>query len=77
MLYPCPPLPIITVLTDGVVDADVVHGRQFLGNRYYRLNPVLTKPIPLDCHQQIPYLVKCAERFDLGPVSRWIEEYWF
>ncbi|MEW6181803.1 MAG: patatin-like phospholipase family protein [Bacillota bacterium] len=76
LLYPCPPLPILTVLTDGVVDADVIHGRQLLGDRYYRLNPVLPKPVPLDRHHQIPYLLKCAEKFDLEPVSDWIAQKW-
>ncbi|RJQ28605.1 MAG: patatin [Peptococcaceae bacterium] len=77
MLHPSPPSPLITVLTDGVVEADARFSSQLLAGRYFRLNPALPRPVPLDDYKQIPYLVNLAENFDLGPAIDWINDNWF
>lgn len=77
-LNPSPPpeLPLITILTDGVVEADAHFSSQLLGSRYFRLNPPLPEPVSLDDYKQIPNLVKLAEEFDLGPTIQWIKRNW-
>lgn len=78
-LNPSPPpeLPLLSILGEGVVEADTYFSSQLLGGRYFRLNPTLPEPISLDAYKQIPNLVSLAESFNLGQVTDWLTKNWF
>lgn len=76
MLYPEPPLPLLSVLMDGVLLAHTQMASQLLGEAHFRLDPILPELIPLDAYEKIPLLVQLGEQFDLGPVSTWITQHW-
>lgn len=73
---PPPEFPLLSILQDGVVEADTYYSSQLLNNRYYRLNPALPETIALDDYKQIPKLIAIAENIDLKPTIRWLQEYW-
>jgi hypothetical protein len=64
------------ILMDGVVEADAMMSERLVARRYYRLNPPLARPTPLDDWKAIPQLIKTAEDFDLDPTFAWIEKEW-
>ncbi|RJX21654.1 MAG: hypothetical protein C4575_03585 [Desulforudis sp.] len=72
-----PPVPLITVLFDGMVRADVLFSSQLLGGRYFRLNPTLPKAVSLDDYKQVPHLVSLAQDYELKPAMDWITRNWF
>ncbi len=71
-----PSTPILNILFDGVVESDAAMSNKILADRYWRLNPLLSKPTPLDDWRSIPELIKTAEEYDLQPTLDWIEKYW-
>ena len=77
VLYPEPPIPIVSILFDGVIEADELFSSQLLGKRYFRLNPSLNKSVSLDDYTEIPYLVDIAEKYDLSATVNWIKRNWF
>lgn len=77
VLYPEPPIPIVSILFDGVIEADELFSSQLLGKRYFRLNPSLNKSVSLDDYTEIPYLVDIAEEYDLSATVNWIKRNWF
>lgn len=76
-LYPSPPIPILSVLFDGVVEADSYFSSRILGDHYFRLNPILSTTVGLDEYEKIPQLIELAEEVDLKPVINWIRNNWF
>ncbi len=77
VLYSDPPLPLLSLMFDGLVEADARFSSQLLGPRYYRVNPLLPKPIALDDYQKIPELISLAKDVNLRPLIHWIEHNWF
>lgn len=77
VLHPSPPFPIISILTEGAVEADTLYSFQFLGQRFFRLNPTLPEPVALDEYRKVSELLTLAESVDLGPVLTWIDRNWF
>lgn len=71
-----PTTPLLNILFDGVVEADDEMSNSILGDHYWRLNPLLTKPTQLDDWKAIPELIKTAEDYDLQPTLDWIGKYW-
>lgn len=76
VFYPSPPLPLLTIMLEGVAEVDTRFTSQLLGERHFRLNPVLPAPVALDDYEKIPELIAVAERADLEPAFQWIREYW-
>lgn len=72
------PFPLLSVLSEGVVEADAHFSSQLLGpGQYCRLNPVLSEPIGLDEYKKIPELVKLGREYDLNAAINWINANWF
>lgn len=71
-----PAEPLLNVLFDGVVEADALMSNHLVKPRYWRLNPLLSKPTALDDWRAIPDLVQTANDFDLKPTFEWIEQHW-
>ncbi|MEJ2265588.1 MAG: hypothetical protein P8X95_19265 [Anaerolineales bacterium] len=49
--------------------------RQILGERYFRINPVLPVPIGLDGVNQIPLMEDIAAQVDLAPALKWLDRH--
>ncbi len=76
LLSPDPPVPLINLLLDGAARADDMITSQLLGENYYRLNPVLSKPIGIDQYKKIDYLKKFAYDVELDNTIKWLKTYW-
>ncbi len=57
-------------------DSDMVHFQmeRVLEDQYYRLNPVLPKPIGMDGVQDMPALLTTADQCDLGDAIAWLKK---
>ncbi|ELP86422.1 ankyrin repeat-containing protein, putative [Entamoeba invadens IP1] len=55
--------------------ADVT-GNGFLGERYFRFDPVLFENLDLDCADAVPKIIQIGETVDLAPIEDWIVKYW-
>lgn len=73
----CPPNLLQNIMFDGSIETNCLFSSQLLGNRYFRLNPHLSKLVSLDSYNEIPYLHYIAQNFDLKPAAQWIKENWF
>lgn len=71
-----PKTPLLNILFDGVVEADVSTSKHLLRSRFWRLNPPLVQQTALDDWKAIPQLIKTANDYDLGPTVDWIEKNW-
>jgi patatin-like phospholipase/acyl hydrolase len=66
---------LVRLMLEGGAGLADYQSRQVLGDRYFRINPVLPVPIDLDRIDQIPLLVDIANQVDLQPALRWLEKY--
>jgi len=58
---------------EGMAD---YQSRLLLGSRYFRVQPELTRPIPLDDVASIEELVRIADAFPLNDVLTWLRDHW-
>jgi len=49
---------------------------QLLGDRYFRINPILPDKIPLDAWKRVPELVRIAQAENLELLKEWLGEKW-
>jgi patatin-like phospholipase/acyl hydrolase len=64
---------MLDIMLEGDQDLVNFQCRQVLGEHYFRVNPVLTKPIELDSVKNIPDLLEAADSANLDNVLRWID----
>ena len=65
---------LISLMLEGGQGLADYQASQLLGNRYYRLNPVLQKNVELDQVQEIPFLIDIANLEVLDPVISWLKK---
>jgi patatin-like phospholipase/acyl hydrolase len=75
--FPYPPLPLLSLILDGMVQTDEYYSSKLLEERYMRLNPELPCQIDMDDYEKIPVLIDIANKFDISPAIQWIEENWY
>lgn len=75
-LHPSPATPLITLMVDGVSQCHTIFSRQILGERYYRLDPVLPEPVGPGDYKAVPKLLRWAEETDLSAVVSWVKRNW-
>lgn len=68
-------LPLLEVMLEGSVGLVDFQCRQLLGERYFRLDPVLPYPIELDDVGALPELRKVAALEELGPARGWVRRW--
>lgn len=70
--------PLINLMLDGISGIADYQCQQMLRNSYHRLAPVFPPDvsIPMDGVKKIPYMIRFAEGFDLGPTVRWMKKHW-
>lgn len=71
-----PLFPLVNIMLDGAVEADVYFSSQLLRGRYFRLNPQLDKMIELDNYKEIDYLLSLADDLNLEHTIDWIKNNW-
>lgn len=75
-LHPSPSTPLITLMVDGVSQCYTTFSRQILGERYYRLDPVLPEPVGPGDYKAVPKLLRWAEETDLSDAMSWVKRNW-
>jgi Patatin-like phospholipase len=64
---------LANMMIEGMMGvADYECGR-LLGNKYFRLGPVLPAPVPLDCADKIPSLIAYAQAVDITDAVTWLK----
>ncbi|RCX09584.1 patatin-like phospholipase/acyl hydrolase [Anaerobacterium chartisolvens] len=67
-----PPIPLLSILMDGVMEVDDYNCRQILGeDKYCRANIRLDKSFSMDNWKDVDYLIECAESFPLKNPQEW------
>ncbi|EGC31943.1 hypothetical protein DICPUDRAFT_156147 [Dictyostelium purpureum] len=68
---------LIDMLLDSNVEISDFQCAQLLGQKYHRVDPLLTQNINLDQPKFIPLLEEIASKVDLTDTIEWIQNYWF
>lgn len=71
-----PPYPLLSLMLDGAIEADTSFSSQFLGDRYFRLNPELDKNVQMDDYKMMDYLFELGSTCNLDSCYEWIERNW-
>jgi uncharacterized protein len=70
--------PLVNILINGVMGVADYQCKQFLRERYWRLNPTFPAgvDIQLDSVEDVGYLVEVAQSVDLSETLLWIDRSW-
>jgi hypothetical protein len=70
--------PLVNILINGVMGVADYQCRQFLRDRYWRLNPIFPPgvDIPIDGVDQVGKLIEIARGVDLHETLLWIDRTW-
>ncbi|SHH13137.1 patatin-like phospholipase family protein [Tepidibacter thalassicus] len=71
-----PPYPLLNIFFDGNMETDSYYSYQLLRNKYFRLNPKISKIVDLDDWSKIPYLTSLAEEYNIISVVDWVKKNW-
>jgi len=71
-----PVFPLPELVLNGQMETHTYYCDQLLGDRFYRLNPVLSRPVNIDDVDSISYLKSLADRVDLTETLQFIKKYW-
>lgn len=67
--------PLVSIMLEGNVDVADYQVQRLLGDRYLRLNPILSRPVLLDDAGALPLLRSAAEAIDLKPILNWLDRH--
>jgi patatin-like phospholipase/acyl hydrolase len=67
---------LFSALFDGSVEASHFRSRQQLGERYFRVQPVLTEHVELDAAEKIDSLLVAGDRHDIEGAVAWLKKNW-
>ncbi len=67
---------ILYMLLEGGISIVDFQCQQILGESYHRINPLLSEKIGLDDRSKIPEMIEIANKEDLKPALKWLEEHW-
>ncbi|WP_028402240.1 patatin-like phospholipase family protein [Ectobacillus panaciterrae] len=71
-----PQFPLLSVMLNGSVEADSLYSQCLLGNRYHRLNPMLSENVALDDVKAYDLLVETALSANLQPTIQFLRHEW-
>lgn len=66
---------LVNLMLEGSAGLADYQCRQLLGERYFRLNPVLPYPIGMDRVDKIPLMRQIAEAMDVSAAVRWLQRF--
>ena len=64
---------LANMLIEGMMGVADYECSRLLGDKYFRLGPVLPEPYPLDCADKIPTLIAYAQGVDIGDAVTWLK----
>ena len=64
---------LANMMIEGMMGVADYECARLLGNRYFRLGPVLPAPVPLDCADKIPSLIAYAQGVDITEAVKWLK----
>ena len=64
---------LANMMIEGMMGVADYECARLLGNKYFRLGPVLPGPVPLDCAEKIPSLIAYAEAVDISEAVKWLK----
>lgn len=70
--------PLVHLMLDGTMGIADYQCRQFLGDRYHRLDPPFpaARAVPMDAVNRIPELIAFAESADINAAAEWLRRFW-
>lgn len=68
-------MPLIYMMWEGGVNLANFQCRQLLHERFFRLDPLLPRPVDIDDVGSLSLLRRVAEKVDYGPVLEWVDSY--
>lgn len=64
---------LANVMIEGMMGVADYQCARLLGDKYFRLGPLLPAPVPLDCAEKIPNLIAYAEDVDITEAVTWLK----
>lgn len=64
---------LANMMIEGMMGVADYECARLLGDKYFRLGPVLPAPVPLDCADKIPSLIAYAQDVDIAEAVRWLK----
>jgi hypothetical protein len=64
---------LANMMIEGMMGLADYECARLLGNRYFRLAPVLPTPLPLDCADKIDELIGDANQVDIMAATNWLK----
>jgi hypothetical protein len=64
---------LVNMMIEGMMGVADYECARLLGDKYFRLGPVLPFPAPLDCVDKIPSLIAYAQRVDIAEAVKWLQ----
>jgi hypothetical protein len=66
---------LANMMIEGMMGVADYECARVLGDKYFRLGPVLPAPAPLDCADKIPSLIAYAQAVDIAAAVAWLKAY--
>jgi len=64
---------LANIIIEGMMGVADYECARLLGEKYFRLGPVLPAPVPLDCADKIPSLIAYAQGVDITEAVKWLK----
>lgn len=64
-----------SVIWEGMIEKSTILCQKLLKDRFFRVDPILTKEYPLDKPEVLPEFHTLAKEMDLHDVEKWMEKY--
>jgi len=61
------------MMIEGMMGGADYECARLLGDKYFRLGPVLPAPAPLDCADKTPSLIAYAQGVDITEAGKWLK----
>ena len=63
---------LANMMIEGMMGVADYECARLLGDKYFRLGPVLPAPVPLDCTDKIPNLIAYAQGVNIAEAVKWL-----
>ena len=71
-----PDIPIISITLESNSKTSQIFSEKLLQGNYRRINPRMSKGVSMDDYNNIDYLIKVANDYDLKETYNWLHDNW-
>lgn len=71
-----PDIPIISITLESNSKTSQIFSEKLLQGNYHRINPRMSKGVSMDDYNNIDYLIKVANDYDLKETYNWLHDNW-